>query len=170
MGNFIKAFLISITVILLILAVAAAIMLFAFPNEFPDMYCHIFRDISECDNFEDSEQGNVIVTKYDTPIKDKNIKELSYEAFFAAEYSSPELSFEIFAYEFSSDNDAKRYFCNVTGKNADLDTNFSESGGLISRTLVVIDNTKAYVVHTNTFQMEALKELLEQKFSQRLEF
>ena len=44
---------------------------------------YIFADISECENLLRSENEGAKFVKYDTPSKDKELKNLEYESFFA---------------------------------------------------------------------------------------
>ena len=102
---------------------------------------------------------------YESPDKDKNIGNLSYEKYFGAYYSSSELDFEIFAYEFENKDDAKLYFNQVTGKDEQRDQSFSASGGAITYRQVVLDGKNVYAAYSSSGNSEKLQEFLGTVFS-----
>ena len=135
--------------------------------EFSPIY--IFADISECENIEKLKHEDAIITVYDTPEKDKNAKGLEYEKFFAAEYDSSELEFEIFAYEFKDGDTAKKYFRNETGKKDDRDINFSSSKGMFGYILIVINDNMAYSALSSSADADELEDFLANVFSLNLD-
>ncbi len=129
---------------------------------------YIFDDISECENLEKTEYSEINVKKYTDPQEDKYLENLEYEAFYAAEFKSSELEFEIFAYEFDDPDTAKKYFENVTGKSRAYDTDFSSEKGMTQYRLVVIDFEKAYIVYTSRSSYNELNQALGSVFSKTI--
>ena len=129
---------------------------------------YIFSDLSEVKKLESSEQLGVTVVKLSSPDGDKNLGDLKYNDFFAADYNSEELNFRIFAYEFENSDIAKEYFKNIKGSNDGLETNFLASWSLFGFSLTVIDENKAYSAYTSVAQAETLKGFLGELFSVKL--
>lgn len=127
----------------------------------------IFSDISECDALS-SVSENAVVTEYDSPSQDKNLKGLQYLDFFAAEYDSTEIEFEIYAYTFESSDISRKYFEQVTGKDYGYTTNYYSTGSFRRFRTVVIDNENAYFVNISNGTMQELAAILEDVFSVRL--
>ena len=122
----------------------------------------IFSDISEMETLASDERFD----RYDNPSEDRKLDGLLYDVAVCGEYSSDELSFEIFAYEFESPDIAKQYFENVTGKVIDdRDRMFNFVSGHTVFELIVVCNEKAYSVYTTTSQKEQLKAFLGEIFS-----
>lgn len=143
------------------------ITLLAFCDRGPRDY-YIFSDISECENIIQKKSEDATIEKYDMPDKDKNLKDLQYSAFFAAKYSSSELTFEIFAYEFQSEEEAQQYFERTARVNSDRTTNFLEWGNLRSNHIVVVDQKNAYLVNATRKDAEKLKTFLGEVFSKQI--
>ena len=131
----------------------------------------IFENISECEKIEANMAENATITQYQTPDADKNLKNLSYDAFFAAQYESPDMSFTIFAYEFANSEAAKQYFKNSTGKTSKTDVNFSCAAGLFSSEErgVFIDGNNAYTVLSAPKHSDDVYDYLAQCFSLNLD-
>ena len=144
------------------------VLLFAASCSSVSMEFYVFSDIAECINIHNLPYGDAVITEYDSPAKDKYLGQIRYDNFYAAQYSSEKLSFEIYAYEFKSPDDAQQYFTNVTGKTHSAATNFSESKGMGSYRLVVIDSEKAYIATTSADQSEQLKQCLGSVFSKKI--
>ena len=146
------------------LIIAIALMLMSCGLEMDDV--PMFSDISECKNFYSLQFENLL--SYDSPELDEYIEGLSYLDFYGAKCTSKDFEFEIFAYKFSGEDDAKRYFTNVTGKNVNLCTNFLISSGISSYRVVVIHRENAYMVKTLPRNAENLQEVLSQVFTLRI--
>ena len=131
----------------------------------------IFENISECEKIEANMAEDATITKYRTPEADQNLKDLSYNAFFAAQYESSDMSFTIFAYEFSNNEAAKQYFKNSTGKTSKTDVNFSCATGLFSSEErgVFIDGNNAYTVLSVPKHSNDIYDYLAQCFSLNLD-
>lgn len=135
-----------------------------------DPIYHIFVDVEECLNFELNKHEDARITQYETPATDKALEDLQYNKFWAGKYISSELTFEIFAYEFVSKDEAKVYFENETGTLEKRDTFWRLSGGAFSSRLIVVDEKNAYIVHTSTAQVKAVREFLKKNFTKELDF
>lgn len=129
---------------------------------------HIFSDLEECRKIVLDNDDGVIITEYELPDKDKYLKDLAYNNFFGCDYDGKDFNFELFAYEFEDDGIAKKYFTNITGKNSDLDTNFSSVSGMSFYRRVVIDGSKAYIVHASKKDAEKAVELINTVFTKKL--
>lgn len=129
---------------------------------------YIFSDISECEGITEHKHDDAEITIYEAP-DDKYLKDLEYVKFFACDYSSSELEFEIFAYEFDSSEDAKEYFKNVTGKSNQPDKSFSTSKGMFRFRVVAIDDSRAYVaISPKKYDREVLS-FLKEVFSVKID-
>lgn len=160
---------IFICFILIGIFVIAYFTTFRYMDDF-DYSVYIFSDISECNNLIEQETDAKMET-YDSPSKDKNVADLEYEKFFGGTYSSSQLTFEIFAYEFSSERTAKQYFYNETGKESERDENYSRSlGGFGKFRMIVISGKNAYVAYTERDTIEVLMKILENTFTKQISF
>ena len=128
----------------------------------------IFSDISECEKFK--EYDGINIKKYDTSEKDKKLKGVDYEKFYAAKISCSEFEFEIFAYEFNDIGSAQTYFENVTGKEVSANTEFSSSFGPLSGRRIVIDGKNAYVIYCSSIDEKAVLNFLYKTFTVNLDF
>ena len=137
-----------------------------FSAEMLDIY--IFENISECEKISQNKPEDATVEVYQSTEKDKKLDGLQYESFFGAKYSSSELTFEIFAYEFQDTEEAHQYFYNHTGRESDRDTNFFGSGGMFSYDLVVIDGKNAYFASTSSGDVDEMYEFFSNVFSTKL--
>ena len=126
---------------------------------------YIYADIGECQLIEERKHDDALVQRYDTPNKDKALKDLSYVNFYGAYYSSSELEFEIFAYEFHNKDDAKKYFNQVTGKDEQRDQSLSAGKGLTSYQQIVMDGENVYAAYSSSGNSEKLQEYLGTVFS-----
>lgn len=131
--------------------------------EYPDgrSFC-IFSDISDCEKFE--EYDGVEVKKHDTPKKDKYLKDLKYERFYAGEISSRDFEFDIFAYEFCDEESAKKYYDNVTGVDTERNSTYLSSWGTFSGELVVIHGKNAYILRTSTYDRNQALDFINEIF------
>lgn len=137
---------------------------------FRKMDYYIFKDIEECEKIFSMNYDNAKFNHYETAENDEHLGALKYDTFFAGEFRSDELNFEIFAYQFDSDESAKSYFENVTGKSSSgLMSNFSHSGGITESQIVVIDSDRAYSIIMPTSEVESVQKMLEDVFSVKLD-
>ena len=138
----------------------------------------IFQNINECEQLIPSDQSNLIIDRYASPEKDKNLKELSYKSFWGIKFHSNELEYEIFAYEFVDSNSALQYYINVTGQSSyekelplsdgDENKRLSSSKGMSSYRLIAVYQHKAYVIVAPKQYEEAINKLLATTFSYQL--
>ena len=126
---------------------------------------YIFESIEECEKIETLNFTEQKITKYENPEKDKKLKSLQYEAFYGAKYESKEVDFEIFAYEFATEEDAESYYKNATGKDPTSKSSFSSSWGVSNAYFEVIYYNKVYRVETATNYLYETKVALGTIFS-----
>ena len=133
----------------------------------PDVY--IFCNIEECNNIESHKSENAVLDVYHSPDEDKYSYGLSYNAFYGCNYVSDDYSFEIFAYTFSSMDEANKYFKNATGKDNPLVSNFlSTVGSFDDYRRVVVSANNAYLVRTKASDAEAVCNFLNSAFTQEI--
>ena len=133
-----------------------------------DFEVYIFSDLSECRTIEIEKPDGVQVTSYDSPAGDPYIKELIYNDYYACNYSSDEVRFDLFAYEFPDQATAQEYFKNATGKDTTKAVNFSDSQGLTTYRRVVISNNLAYSVLAKASDADASIEIINKVFSEKI--
>ena len=133
-----------------------------------DLEIYMFSDLSECRAIGSEELEGVQVTLYDSPAKDKYIKDLLYADYYACNYSSADLQFDLFAYEFPDQATAQVYFKNATGKDTTQTATFSISQGLMTYRRIVISNNLAYSVRTQVSDADAVIEIINQIFSEKI--
>ncbi len=134
-----------------------------FGTMFPRSSVCIYSDISECQLMSDE---NFVL--YDSPSADPNLDDLVYSSSFCGSYISENMQFEIFAYEFIDDENAKSYFSNATGKIDSLDKNFTSSYGLRKYQLVVLEKNKAYTVTSPKKYSKKVESFLLNCFSNKI--
>lgn len=122
---------------------------------------YIFSDINECYKFE---SGTAKITMLDSS-EDSYLKDLIFDKCYCAKYISKELEFTIFAYEFTDEMTAKEYFKNATGKQSELDRNFTTTSGMISYEANIIDGKNAYTVQTKNEYIKQLEAVLSECFT-----
>ncbi len=143
---------------------------FSSPNEY-----FIFQTIDECEKLIPTDQTDLLIERYTSPEKDKNLKGLSYESFFGMNIHSNEVKYEIFAYEFVDSNSALKYYINVTGQNSykkelplsdDTENKrLSSSKGMFSYRLIAVYQNKAYVIVAPSHFEKVINKLLATTFS-----
>ncbi|MBQ4585481.1 MAG: hypothetical protein IJA82_04675 [Clostridia bacterium] len=131
---------------------------------------YIFDDISECENITKTEYTNAKLSRYDTPINDNNLGNLEYLEFFGGCFSSDEIEFEIFAYEFQCINDAQKYFKNVTDMDSDSNSAVSIYSHNFKTRIIVTHFECAYLVKTPSSDANAVLDLLNDTFSVHVNF
>ena len=153
---------------IVIFAIVCILVIRAFFIPKSDFDYYIFKDISECEKFKSLsyEEGEIKV--FESADTDKYINSLAYEEFYVAEYTSKEISFEIYAYRFRSREIAQQYFKNVTGKSNQPDISFSESRGMFWSVLTVIDGEKAYCIKTKPSCAKEVYSMIGTVFSEKI--
>ena len=126
---------------------------------------NIFSNIEECKDIENLKSDNADVEIYDSTMEDKYLKNLKFQGSFGCKYTSDDLTFELFAYEFSSVDMAMSYFKNSTGKGNDPNPTFSDSSGAFLFERIVIKENKAYAVRCKKDEKEKLIDFLNSWFS-----
>ena len=158
--------------IVVISLISIYLILFAIGNFYIGSHggVYIFESISESHKISELDCLGKVVTIYDSPDKDEGIEDLDYTAFYGAKFRSYELNFEIFAYEFSSDDDAQRYFENASGKSGGINPRYSSSGGFFSRNIIAIYDNKAYLIRTSLIDELKLSHELSEIFSIKIDW
>lgn len=129
------------------------------------IHVKIFSEISECENIDALKSESAIIEIYDTTKKDYSLHDLVASDFYGCNYEDSDLQFELFAYVFFSEEEAKKYFANVTGKKSDLDINFSDSIGADYYRRVVIYGKSAYWVKSKKEYSDKINDFINQCFS-----
>ena len=129
---------------------------------------HIFENLAECEAITLDAFTSVQITRADVPDGDQYLKGLTYTDFFACSYSSNELSFDLFAYAFPSQDVAKEYYQNVTGKENGGTATFSDVSGMTYYRRIAIMDNMAYSVYTTPADAETVIALLNEAFSVRI--
>lgn len=129
----------------------------------------IFSNIDECKTIENRSVGTGSFTNYQDSTQDDCLQGLSYISFYAGKYSSNQLKFELFAYEFDDVTSSRRYFENITGKNTErMEQNFSISSGMITARIVAYSNNHAYAVYCPTNNLPDVMQILEEVFTVKI--
>ena len=129
---------------------------------------HIFSDMSECYALEQEQSSDVTVDVFSSPEDDKYLKDCTYTDFFACEYTSNDVNFTLFSYEFSDESIAQKYFQYATGQDADSTSTFSNSTGMFQHKSVVINGNFAYRLQTKASEEEKVKDFINERFSVEL--
>ena len=129
---------------------------------------HIFSALSECRAIKSEKLEGVQVTSYDSPAGDQYIKELIYNDYYACNYSSAEVQFDLFAYEFPDQATAQEYFKNATGQDTTKTVTYLDSQGVTTYRRVVIRNNLAYSVLAKASDADAAIEIINQFFSEKI--
>ena len=122
---------------------------------------HMFSNIKECQVIE-SLNDNANVKIIASPDEDKYFKDLQFQNFFGCEYTSDDLTFELFAYEFSNADMAMSYFENSTGKGEDPNSTFCDSTGMLWFKRIVVKENKAYAVRCKKEYKEKMDKLADE--------
>lgn len=129
---------------------------------------HIFSDMSECYALEQEQSSDVTVDVFSSPEDDKYLKDCTYTDFFACEYTSNDINFTLFSYEFSNESIAQKYFHYATGQDADSTSTFCNSTGMFHYKSVVINGNFAYRLQTKASEEEKVKDFINERFSVEL--
>ena len=125
----------------------------------------IFANIQECQTIENLITSNADVQIYESSIQDEYLNGLEYQEFYGCKYISNDFSFELFAYEFLSDDIAMTYFANVTGKVNDPNPTFSTNSGIKIYRQIAVDGNKAYTVYCEKRDKNSVVDFLNRCFS-----
>lgn len=143
-----------------------------------DEVYYVYTDLSECEKLE-SYSTDTKVIRHKTTEADPYLGDLQYNAFYIGSYRSDLVEFEIFAYEFTTKEDAKRYFLQFGSSDVEMflsmcpDANFwySVSERLMHHKtqICVLDDTRAYYAVTHqAFREEEMREVLKSCFSKEI--
>jgi len=129
---------------------------------------YMFSQIEECENISNIKYEKHILTVYSSNSDDEHLGGLIPLDYYAAKYESVQVNFEIFAYVFSSFDEAQGYFKNVTGKAMKIEQNYSIVRGTVHSRIVVIDGNKAYKVVCPKSEYDEMNTILSSIFSVKL--
>ena len=129
----------------------------------------MFSDIGECHAIENLNHNNADIKIYASTDQDRYIKDLQFQHYFGCRYTSDELSFELFAYEFSNDDTAMLYFKNLTGKDIDPNPTFCDSSGMYWFKRIVVKENKAYAIHCKKEHKDKTIELINSCFKEKMQ-
>ena len=132
---------------------------------------YIFEDFSECENIERLKTEDATITPCDSSEDGKLTATLRYAKFYGARYESKKLNFTIYAYEFSTEADAKDYFLGEL-KGMDMyDDNLNFANRDYSknddRTIHFYYKKNAYTIKGKTSESRRLDDFLKEAFSVR---
>ena len=108
-----------------------------------DVPIDMFSSIEECQQIEANKEDDATVTFLSTG-DDKHLDGLTPLMSYNCHYTSDTMSFELFAYNFATMEDADAYFENVTGKSNNPAVTFLRSGGMSSYRCIAMDHEKVY--------------------------
>lgn len=155
----------SIIVVAALLLVSVGLIVLNYPFK---MSIYIFNDIDECKNLDDYFDRHVTIINHDSPKDDKNLGNLKYTSFFAADCLSSNIEFTIYAYEFESSDAAKMYFKNGTGINIEREKGYNASSGITTFKLFVFAQERAYTVYCKNGDSKELIKCLQNAFSEKV--
>lgn len=134
---------------------------------FSNIDYYIFSNINECELMENNiDTGNI--HKLNAREEDVATKKLKSNDFYAAEFIFDDWDFKIFAYEFTSSQEAQEYFKNNTGKAGENST-FSATKGMKQYRIIAINNKNAYKVVTAKENSKKVDDWLSQNFTLKYE-
>ncbi len=129
----------------------------------------MFSTMQECQDIVSLMTDSVDVKVYCPEDKnDEYLSDLTFEQFFGCYYISDDLSFEIFAYTFPSEQYAVNYFAYVTGKNNVPNPSFSDNTGLKSFRRIVVCENKAYALYCQKADKEKAVDFINGIFSDKI--
>lgn len=151
------------SIIFLLTALIIPILSLCSCHRFETLNVRIFTDIKECRSIN---SDNAEVTIFENPEKDKYLQKLEYQDYFGCEYVSDDFSFELFAYEFSSNDVAMNYYSNATGKQTDPNPTFSDSTGMSLFKRIVLKDNKVFFLMCRKSDKEKVLEFINSHFSE----
>lgn len=141
-------------------------LLVAYPScRSQNVEVHMFADLVECKAMASTSSNNSHIAIFDSPDEDKYLDKLPYTDFFAFSYASEELQFELFAYEFANQGDAKQYYKNVTGKDYQGTITFSDVEGMIYYRRIVVKDNMAFTVYAEPSEAKNVIKFINERFS-----
>ena len=164
----VKSFLLFLAIVFGVLVAIMVVIATVNANKARKYDLKIFNDITECKGFLELNDKDTEITVYDKPDADKYLKDLPYTEFFAAEYISKELKFEIFAYEFEDSILAEKYYENAVGNETTINPRYVISGNLRNTTLLVIDGANVYLASYSTKYKHNVESFFATKFNKLL--
>ena len=125
----------------------------------------MFATLTECQNIETQAEDGATIVSVDALTDDDSIGDLQPLQSYGINYKSKTMAFDLFAYEFATQEDAFAYFENATGKDQQPAVSFSTSTGLEQYRCIVIDHTKVYQVVCAKEERDAVTAYINDCFS-----
>lgn len=147
----------------LVVSLTLCISLSACGFEEPTVY--MFADIDECNNIVLQKSDDAVVEVYDSPDKDKYLKDLEYDSFYACKYKSDDLKFKLFAYDFVDKESAQEYFERCADRDCVGDTDFLTTRGMMNYEVRVRCGDCAYILYTRSGYQKQVDEYLSNLFT-----
>lgn len=135
---------------LFILVIALTLCIGLSACELVEPTAYIFADIDECNNIVLQKSDDAVVEVYDSPDKDRYLKDLEYDSSYACEYKSDDMKFELFAYDFVDEESAQEYYERCAQRDSVGDKDFLMTTGLANHTVRVLYDDCAYTVYTRS--------------------
>lgn len=119
----------------------------------------IFKDINECYSIEDY--------KIDSKINDKYIKDSDFEKSFVASVENEQCEFQIYAYKFKSQNEAKNYYRRYLNSNLEKigDCGYDFSAGTATAKGIVFNGKNLYRISCASSELDDVNTYLSSKFT-----
>lgn len=149
--------------IMILLAVFTLTACASLPTDY-----YMFFDITECPLLELYLPEGATVNRLHARDEDEAVAKLSIGSSYAIDVKCEEWEARLFAYSFPSEDQAKAYFRQVTGKESSYDTNYSAVRGMTRCRMVVIDGKNAYQVSTSARSVTEVNQWLKNSFSLKL--
>ena len=149
--------------IIILLAVFTLTACASLPTDY-----YMFSDITECSLLEANLPEGAVVTRLHARDEDEEVAKLSIGSSYAIDVQCEAWQAKLFAYAFSSEDQAKTYFRKVTGKESTYDTNYSAVRGMTRCRMVVIDGKHAYQVITSAQSVTEVNQWLKNSFRLKL--
>ena len=150
---------------LFILVVVLTLCISLSACEFEEPTVYIFADIDECNNIVLQKSDDAEVDVYDSPDKDKYLKDLEYDSFYACKYKSDDLKFKLFAYDFFDKESAQEYFERCADRDCVGDTDFLTTRGMMNYEVRVRYGDCAYILYTRSGYKKQVDEYLSNLFT-----
>lgn len=103
----------------------------------------MFATFEECQQIEANKEAGATVYLA-SPEYDYALKDLAPVSCYGCDYTSDTMSFQLFAYEFATEEDAAAYFENETGKDDQPAVTYLNSGNPLNFRSIVKDHEKVY--------------------------
>ena len=122
----------------------------------------MFATIEECQQLETKKEAGAEIYSVDF---DYALKDLMPIRSYCCQYTSDNMSFQLYAYEFAAEADAAAYFENETGKDNQPVVTFSAVSNPLNYNCIVRDHEKVYRYYCQTIWRDAVTAYINDCFS-----